>query len=418
MRNSISILVLLLSTTLWCVPLAAAGDGAVAESANDWPQWRGVNRDSISPETGLLDRWPEGGPTVLWRIKVGAGFSSVSVSDGKLYTLWDADGRQFLFCLDARTGKELWRRLLGPAFTHHYGDGPRSTPVIDGGTVYAVGTQGRLLAADKDTGEPRWQHNLVQEFGADLPSYGYSASPLVVGDRLFIEAGGKNAAYIAFDKKSGVVAWTSQDDQPAYSSPIHVSIDGVSQIVFWSARGVRAVASESGEVLWRHPWENFCPVTGAPLNTATPIFVAPDRIFLSSGIGAALLRVERKEEGFDIKTVWESQEMRADVNTGLSLDGYIYGFDRSTLKALDVETGEVKWSARGFKRGSLIAADGHLIVLGEDGNLALADAKPDAFTETGKARILEGRNWTTPTLAGGRLYLRNDEELVCLNVGA
>ena len=159
-------------------------------------------------------------------------------------------------------------------------------------------------------------------------------------------------------------------------------------------------------------------MTGAPLNTATPIFVAPDRIFLSSGIGAALLRVARQDAGFHVRIVWESHQMRADVNTGLSLGGHIYGFDRSTLKALDVENGEVKWSARGFQRGSLIAADGHLIVLGESGNLALADAKPDAFTEKGSAKILQGKNWTTPTLAGGRLYLRNHDELVCLNVGA
>jgi len=363
---------------------------ADAEGAGDGRRldWRSILRGVGLPETDFL-------------FHPGHAWARLSSDDDVAVVGWD----------------DFARRLIGPAFTHHYGDGPRVTPVIDGGMVYAAGTQGRLLAVDRDSGEPRWQHSLVPEFEADLPSYGYSASPLVVGDRLVIEAGGKNAAYIAFDKKTGAVVWTSQDEQPAYSSPIHVSIGGVSQIVFWSARGVRALSSESGKLLWTHPWENFCPVSGDPLNTATPIFVAPDRIFLSSGIGAALLRVARTNDGFEIKTVWESDEMRADVNTGLALDGHIYGFDRSTLKALDVETGEVKWAARGFQRGSLIAADGHLIVLGESGNLALADAKPDAFTETGTAKILEGRNWTMPTLAGGRLYLRNHDELVCLNVG-
>ncbi|MCP4201116.1 MAG: PQQ-binding-like beta-propeller repeat protein [bacterium] len=382
----------------------------------DWPQWRGANRDAVSSESGLLDQWLAGGPTILWRTQAGAGFSSVSVVDGKAYTLWDEDGTQFLLCLDALTGQELWRRELGKAFIHNYGNGPRSTPLIDGGTVFTVGTGGHLVAADMNTGELRWQHDLEREYGANLPPYGYSSSPLVVGDKVVIEAGGKNSAFMAFEKTTGEVVWASEDDQPAYSSPIAVTIDGVDQIVFWSAHGLHAVAPDDGRALWRYVWEELCPVTGVPLNTGTPLFIAPDRIFVSSGSGAAVVRILRVGEKFVVATVWKSEEMRSDVNTSLLLGNYVYGFDRGILKCLDVRTGELMWRARGFQRGSLIAADGKLIVLGEAGNLALIDASPEGFVERASASVLSGKNWTSPSLAGGRLYLRNHDELVCIDM--
>jgi outer membrane protein assembly factor BamB len=176
------------------------------------------------------------------------------------------------------------------------------------------------------------------------------------------------------------------------------------------------VASQTGRLLWRHSWETFCPVTGDPLNTGTPIFIAPDRIFLSSGSGAAVIRLVHTGDGFRVEEVWESGELRADVNTALLTDGHIYGFDRGTLKSVDAATGEIRWKARGFQRGSLIAADGRLIVLGELGKLALVAATPEAYVEQSAAQVLQGRNWTTPTLAGGRLYLRNHEEIVCVDL--
>jgi len=382
----------------------------------DWPQWRGANRDAISPETGLVDVWTEDGPRVLWRIDIGPGYSSVTVSDGKLYTMWDKAASQYLFCLDGSSGEELWRFSLGKTFRNHYGNGPRVTPVVDGELVYAVGTDGLLVAVNKASGELVWRHDLPGEFGTKLPTYGFSSSPMVVGARLLIEAGGKGATFMAFDKKTGELAWSSQSDRPAYSSPIDVSIDGVRQVVFWSAHGLHAVAPDDGKLLWKHSWETFCPVTGDPLNTGTPIFVPPDRIFISSGSGAALLRISREAETFEVEPVWKSEHTRSDVNTAVRLGNYIYGFDRSILQCLDVRTGEVKWQARGFGRGSLIAADGKLFVLGEAGNLAIVAASPDGFVQKGDAEVLSGNNWTSPSIAGGRLYLRNHEELVCVDV--
>jgi len=416
MRVSSSVLILLLQVLACNVVLADASGEATDPSRYDWPQWRGANRDAVSSETGLIHEWPEGGPQVLWRTKVGVGYSGVAVSDGKLFTLWDEQGKQFLFGLDAKTGKELWRQDLGAGFTNHYGDGPRSTPLVHGDVVFAIGTAGRLLAADKSSGKPRWQHDLVKEYSAKLPTYGYSSSPLVVGDRLLVEAGGEHAAYIAFDAATGEVAWASEDERPAYSSPISISIDGVDQIVFWSANGLRSVSPGTGTVLWRHTWETFCPVSGDPLNTGTPIFIAPNRLFISSGSGASVIKIVQSGSRFSVRTVWKSPAMRNDVNSSVLLGNYVYGFDRGILECIDVRTGEVKWKARGFQKGSLIAADGQLIVLGEQGNLALVEANPDGFVQKDSATVLTGKSWTSPALAQGKLYLRNHEELICLNM--
>jgi outer membrane protein assembly factor BamB len=416
MRKILVVLIGLLLKLATVTPAADAAAEAEAGGGPDWPQWRGPDRTAISPQKGLLDSWPEAGPEVLWRVEAGPGYSGVSVSSGMLYTSWDTSDWQFLFAIDAASGKEIWRRGLGPTFEHPYGGGPRSTPLVHGDLVYAIGTQGLLLAADRETGVVRWKHDLVGEFGARLPSYGYSSSPLVVDDKLMVEVGAADAAFIAFDAKDGRVIWAAGKDSPAYSSPVHVSIGGISQVVFWSAHGLHAVATESGATLWDHAWETFCPASGDPLNTGTPIFMPPDRIFLSSGSGAAVIRVAQAGGVFRVEPVWTSEVMHADVNTALLLQDHIYGFDRGILESIDAITGETHWKARGFQRGSLIAADGKLLVLGETGNLALVEVDPERFLQRSSVQVLQGKNWTTPSLAGGHLYLRNQEEIVCLDV--
>jgi outer membrane protein assembly factor BamB len=405
-------------SVLLLAPLALILTGAATAGApaSDWPQWRGPHRDAVSGETDLIESWGEDGPAVDWRIDAGEGFSSVSVSAGRLYTLWDERGKQLLVSLAAKTGLRLWTLELGPAFKNNYGNGPRSTPTVDGDLVYAIGTRGVLIAANKRNGKVEWRKDLVGDFGSDLPSYGYSSSPLIVGDRLIVEVGGSEASVVAFDKRSGEVVWAAGSDRPAYSSPIELTVDGLSQVVFWSAHGLHAFASEDGRPIWDYGWETFCPVSGDPLNTGTPIFIQPDRVFISSGSGAAVIRIVRDGRTFRVEEVWKSEAMRSDVNTALLLDNHIYGFDRGTLKSLNAATGEVEWKARGFQRGSLIAADGKLIVLGEQGNLALLEADPENYVERAAAALLAGKNWTAPTLAGGKLYLRNHDELVCVDM--
>ncbi len=411
MKNSALFFVALLQV------LAASGlAGAEPGTAIDWPQWRGIHRDGVSHETGLLDRWPEGGPPTVWSSGAGAGFSGISVVDGRLYTMGDREGAQYLLCIDAMTGVRLWERKLGAAFKNPYGDGPRSTPLVDGDLAFAVGTGGLLLAADRKTGEVAWQHDLVEEFGARLPSSGFASSPLTVGDELILEVGGSGGTFMAFVRQDGRVSWSSQADRTAYSSPIAVTIDGTPQVVFWSGAGLHAVSPRGGGLLWKYRSETLCPVSGDPLNTGTPIFLAPDRLYIASGSGAKMLRIVHSGKQWHPELMWETEQMRSDVNTAVVVGELIYGFNRGILQSIDAKTGEVMWQARGFSRGSLIAADGKLIVFGEGGNLALVEAVPDSFEQLATVQVLDGKNWTAPSLANGYLYLRNHEKLVALNL--
>ncbi len=398
--------------------IAGGLTAAESRSASDWPQWRGNHRDGISSETGLLDRWPEAGLEVAWSSSAGVGFSSVAVADGRLYTMGDLDGAQFLLCLDAKTGERLWHRRLGATFSSSYGDGPRSTPLVDGDLVFAVGTDGLLLAANRQTGDVAWQHDLVAKFNAEPPVYGFSSSPLLVDDRLILEVGGSQGTFMAFDRQDGRVVWSSQSDVSAYSSPIAVTIDGAQQVVFWSGTGLHAVSPEDGTLLWKFEAQNLCPATGVPLNTGTPIFLPPDRLYFASGAGAKMLRVNRSSKTWSPELLWETEQMRSDVNSAVAIGKYIYGFNRGVLQCLDADSGEIRWRARGFSRGSLIAAGDKLIVLGESGNLALVEATPDAFVQLANLPVLDGRNWTSPSLANGHLYLRNHEKLVALDLRA
>jgi outer membrane protein assembly factor BamB len=375
----------------------------------------------VSVERGLLNEWQAGGPRVLWRIPVGEGFSSISVRQGRLYTLWDEGESEYLVSLDAATGKELWRHRVDGSFTNSWGNGPRSTPAVDGEVVYAVSARGKLHAVTAREGRAIWSHDLAAEYGGTIPGYGYASSPMIEDGRLFVEVGGKDdLAFIAFDKSTGEVVWASQTDAAAYSSPLAITVDGVRQVAFFSASGLFAVAPEDGRLLWQHPWDSSCPATGIPTNVAHPIFIPPDKIFVSNGYGtltgSEVFRIFRRGEEFATETVWRSEKMRNLLNSSVLHDNYIYGFDIGILKAIDAATGEEKWKARGFERGSLIAADGKLIVLGEQGKVALVEATPSGYRERGSAQILQGKTWTAPTLAEGRLFVRNQSEMVSLDL--
>ncbi len=387
----------------------------------DWPQWRGPNRDGVSYAKGILKNWRENEPEILWRISVGDGYSGVSAANGKLFTMWDEGDSQFLFCLDALDGKELWRYRIGDSFIEGFGNGPRSTPVVEGTIVYAASAQGLLHAVNVTNGRGLWTHDLGAEYGSQLPAHGYSSSPLVDGEKLFVEAGGKKGfAFLALNKHTGDLIWHSQTDMPAYSSPIAITINETRQIVFLSAEGLFSVSPDDGSLYWRYDWEPRCPSTGIPTNTATPIFIAPDKIFISSGYGtltgAAVVRLIQDKKQFAAEKLWESRKMKNLINSSVCFENHIYGFDMGFLKCFDVLTGEEKWRAGGFQKGSLIAADGHLIVFGEYGKLALVEATPEEYREVASAKILSGKCWTIPTLANGKLYLRNQKDMVCLDI--
>ncbi len=403
--------------------LTYSQEGDSVNNNSEWNQWRGPNRDGISLEKNIYKNWPVKGPKILWRISVGDGYSGISVSNNKLFTMWDKGKSQYLVCLDAQTGKELWRYRVDENYVSSWGDGPLATPIVDQNIVYAVSTNGFLHAVNIETGNVIWSQNLSKEYDFKLPVYGYSVSPMIENEKLFIEIGGKkNFAFAALNKNTGELLWHSQTDEPAYSSPIAITINNRCQIVFMSVKGLYSLSPEDGSLLWDYDWESRCPSTGMALNSISPFFIAPDKIFISSAFGDVsggdLIQVIEKEKKFATRTLWHSDEMNNSLHSSVYFENHIYGFDKKILKCIDATSGKVKWATDGFKNGSLIVADGYLIVLGENGKLALVETNPDKYTEVVKAQILSGRCWTSPTLANGKLYLRNQKEMLCLSIKA
>jgi outer membrane protein assembly factor BamB len=384
--------------------LAFAGNAAA-----DWHQFRGPQRDGKSTERGLLREFPPSGPKELWRVPIGAGFSSIAVVSDRLYTM-DSEGEtEHALALDAANGRTLWRVPVGSIFRDVNGDGPRSTPTVDADSVFALGSRGRLAALRASTGETVWEISLTEAFEGELPTWAFSTAPLVDGDRLLVEVGGSGArAIAALDKKTGAVVWTSQEGHVAYSSPIPIELQGAKQFLFLLQEKLVSLDPE-GRELWSVP---FAPQLD--IKPASPVFVAPDLVLISASydVGAKMIRLtaDGPEE------VWTGRQMRSHFNSAVALDGRVYGFDTATLRCLDAATGESCWAKRGLGKGSLLYADGMFLVLSERGMLVLVEATPEAYRELASHQVLEGRCWTPPSLSQGRLYLRNHSQLVALDL--
>lgn len=392
----------MLCTTLLTLPLAAA----------DWPQYRGPGRDGVSSETGLLDAWPESGPKECWRKPLGEGFSGIAVVDGGLYTLYSDGTHELALKLDAQTGEELWKVSVGPHFDEALGNGPRSTPTVAGEAVYVLSSTGNFKALSTKDGSTIWETRAQEDLGAPLPLRGFAPSPLVDDELVIVEMGaGPGKSIHAFHKATGEVAWSIGDAPPGYSSPIAVDIGGVHQIVFVHTTGKEVVSVlPDGTLHWTHPWE------GGTL--AMPLFLPPDRIFVSASadVGAMVIRVTETPEGPKVEEVWRDRVLKNHWSSSVYYQGVLYGFDNGTFKAVDPETGETFWAHRGLGKGSLVAADELLLVLGDRGDLVLVEATPEEYREKGRIEPLGTKSWTAPSLADGRLFLRDMDEIVCLEV--
>ena len=396
----------------WYLVGAVLSADTADHSTAEWAQWRGPNRDGISSETGFLKNWHKEGPKVLWQIPLGDGYSGISIAQGKVYTMFAEDNDEFVVCLDASNGEEVWRFRSGTKFTEQRGDGPRSMPTVHKDSVFALGAEGKLYALNAHDGEQLWAHNFVEEFGSKIPTWGFSSSPLIEGNLVIVEAGGKDGkSIVAFDKKSGDVVWTTHTDEVGYSSPIAIDFGGVRQIIFLTSKTLLSLAPENGHIYWKYPWPEG-------INIATPIFIPDDKIFISASYdkGAVLLKMTADADGIGIEEVWKNRVMKNHFNSSVLQGDYLYGFDNAILTCIEANTGEEQWRERGFKKGSLLLADGHLIILGEGGKLALAEANPIEYREKARFQLFDDKCWTVPTLAGGRLYLRNQEEMVCLDL--
>jgi outer membrane protein assembly factor BamB len=380
--------------------------------AADWPQYRGIHQDGRSAETDLLTSWPDSGPREIWRFELGDGYSGMAVAGGRVFTLFGSSGDELAIALDAATGKELWRMRLDSNRSDDQGSGPRSTPVADGELVYALGARGKLFALSASSGEVAWKLDLVSEFGARVPRWGVSVSPLVEGDLLLLDVGGKPGySLVALDKKTGEVRWHSETDKPGYSTPVGVTVDGVRQILFFTGSSLVSVSPEDGSVYWRHPWK-----TSYDVNAAMPVFVSPDKVFISTSYdkGATLLQMKVADGDVQIDEIWRDRVMKNHFNSSVLVGDHLYGFDDGTLKCIEAATGEEIWAKRGFSKGSLLYADGGLIVLGERGQLASVEATPAGYRERASFQLFKTRTWTMPSLSEGRLFVRDQGNLVAL----
>jgi outer membrane protein assembly factor BamB len=385
---------------------------ALPLGAADWPQYRGKNADGISTEKGLLKTWPAAGPRKLWQVPLGGGYSGIVADEARIYTQWSHQQDELLGAFEPATGKTLWTLRLDEVRPDQFGDGPRATPLVDGERVYAVSAYGKLHAVDRKTGKGAWMQDLRAKFGLQVPTWGVSSTPIVVGELVLHNVGGSAGhLFMAFDKKTGKPVWNSESGIAGYAQPITFEVGGIKQTLFFAGQKAVAVDPASGKKYWEVPWS-----TAYDVNAATPIFIAPDQIFLASGYdtGGALYKLEVAGGKLTPRELWRTRSMKNQFSTSIHLNGYIYGFDNKNFQCLDAKTGQSVWRRGGFGHGSLTYVDGHFIVLGDNGKLALVEASPQAYLEKALFQVAEGKHWTVPTYSDGTLYVRNEQNLIAL----
>jgi outer membrane protein assembly factor BamB len=389
-----------------------------AQAPPDWFQWRGPNRDGVSAETGLLQDWPKGGPPVAWRIAgAGNGYSSFSASGGRLYTLGARSGNEYVIALDRASGKKVWEYLNGRRFENDRGDGPRSTPTIDGDRLYVFGGSGDLTCLDLASGRKIWSINIVSKFGGVNPYWGYSESPLIVGDRILVNAGGRRASIVAVSKADGSTLWQQHSDGAAYSSPMLMKTGSLNQVIFFTESHTMAVDPRDGRLLWSYNKAN-----NGTANIATPI-VRGTRVFVSSdyGTGGALLEVRAAGNLATANEIYFTREMRNHHASSVLVGDHLYGFSSSILTALKFDTGQMAWRDRSVGKGSLIYADNRLYLYSEDGVIGLAEANPAAYREHGRFSLAQQSGlptWSHPIISGGLLVIRDQDTVYSYDIRA
>lgn len=384
---------------------------ALLQEPLDWPFWRGPHRDGISRESGWRS---EGAAEPLWTREVGLGHSSFAIVAGRLYTLGfdEARGLDQVWCLDAATGEPAWQ-VTWPATrdANGHGGGTHSTPAVEGGVVYVTERRGQVRALAAADGQELWSRDLVAEEGVESTEYGFGGSPLVVGDRLVIDA----ARVIALDRATGKTLWRTPDVGAYYSTPTPWTLAGEPVSASFTRHGLYVFTLASGEERGSFPWQKG----SVSVSAASPVVVDDARLLISSGYGHGAALVDFTGE--TPAAVWETKGLKNHLATSVLVAGsdgqrHLYGFDDATLKCFDL-TGRERWRKRGLGDGALSASDGRLIVLGGKGELAIVAADPEGYRELSRRRVLEGSAfWSAPVLSGGRIYGRSGEgQLVCLD---
>ncbi len=414
-----------------CLLLAAAP----LLHAADWPQYRGPNVDGSTAEK-ISTPWPATGPKQLWKSPTTDGLSSFTVSGGTAFTLIlrAAEGapRETLVALEAATGRELWAAPLGTMKTgdggqdgapnNNGGDGPRSTPSVAGGRVFVTSAKLVVASFDVKSGQPVWSRDLIKEHAGRNISWQNAASPLLEGKLVIVGGGGPGESLLALDQATGQPVWKAHDEKITHATPVAATILGQRQIIFFMQSGLVSLNPADGKLLWKHPFRYNVSTAASPV-------VGGDTVFCAAGYGVGATGVKITKEGDTLKAteLWRTQGNHPVANhwsTPVHYQGHLYGmfsfkeYGTGPMKCVELATGKVKWQQPGFGAGQVILAGDSILALADNGDLAVVEASPAAFKVISRAKVLNGKCWSTPVLADGRVYARSTKEGVCLDVSS
>ena len=410
---------------LFCSSIFAIVLTAAEVRAEDWTQFLGTHRNGISSEKNLIREWPSDGPKIIWRTPLGVSMSSVIVSSGQAFTLFQDESDLYAVALNAATGKEVWRTKFAAAYENAMGNGPRATPTVADGKLFVFTGEGVLAAFNIKDGKELWKVNVPSSLKGEASEYGMSCSPLIVGNMVVVHTGNADAAVGAFDTKSGKNLWKSATGKAGYSSPIFVTLAGEEQIVTLTADAAFGLEAADGNVLWKFPFP-----TEYDCNTACPVQLGESEVLISAGEnhGAAVLQITANGQKLSAEEVWSSygkdSQLRAEWQTPVIHDGHLYGLDNSgsagpitNLVCIRLKDHETVWQKARFGKSNLILADGKLFLTTMSGEVVIVEASPKAFKELGRATIMETTR-QAPSLSNGFLFVRDDKEVLCIDARA
>jgi len=407
--------------------LAAAAPALAQPRKTDpgvaWTQWGGPNRNFTTEAAGLKDKWPAGGPKVLWKRPLGEGYSSPAVENGTLYTMYGKPREETVTACDAATGKTLWEHTTPMTFQSDYasemGNGPYSTPLIVGDRVFTTGVAGRLQAFDKKSGRLLWTQQLWTEHNGTRVMYGYACSPIAWRETVIVPVGGRGKSVMAFRQADGSVAWAKNDYPNAYSSPLLIHVDGLDQLVVMMDGAVFAVNPNNGDLQWETPFR-----AGYGIAVATPVWGPGNLLFFSAeyDAGAKVMHLQRTGNQVKASEVWTSNRLRLHHGNAMCIGDTLYfssGGKGSVaiFTAVDFRSGKVLWQDRGIAKATFVWADQKLITLNGDGDLMIVHPSPEGFKVAAKASLLTSLAWTPPVLVGSRLYVRDRRNMMAVDLG-
>ncbi len=387
----------------------------------DWPQWRGPKRDGISTETGLLQSWPESGPPLVWKATgLGGGYTAPAIGGGSIYGAGYRGEDEVVWALDEKDGTERWSTRVAAAYREmEYDEGPRATPTLDGGQLFMLGAAGNLVCLDAASGEVSWSVDIREDLGGRMMSdWGYSESPLVDGDHVICTPGGDGGAVAAFDRKTGKLAWRSEEltDVASYASLVPIELGGRKQYVVLTGLSVAGVAAEDGDLLWRAERRGKTAVVPTPIYCDSHVWVTS-----GYGVGCSLVEIKAEGDGFAAGVAYSNRTIKNDQGGAIRSGDHVYATSGPLLICMDWRTGELVWRERTLPRAALVCADGHLYVRGERGRVALVEVNAEEYVEKGNFEQTdrsEAKSWPHPVVCGGKLYLRDQDVLLCYDVRA